>query len=120
MMHPDIRDELFSRELWENVAKQLHGSASDWWGRNRDLMLGLPKAEIEDMLEELRDGDTFGAKVAIARRMDRHSWRAYRRRTTEQLTEIARRRVALMDAIEDLLGGVAKVLGSTALGILGV
>lgn len=112
-------DDLFTRDLWETIGKDLGGVAGRWWDENRDDLVALSKEEATEILRALRDGDTLGAKLEIAARMSPQEFRAYRKGTTDQLMGIARRRAAMLEALGDLGKRAAMLIGAAAAGALG-
>jgi hypothetical protein len=106
--------DLFTREAWSQIAPELRGTAKDWWDQHNEDLFELGKSEIEEIIDELHDGNPVDAKQRIAfhwAKNDRESWEAYRDGTTQQLTGIAERRVRLMEALEDLTARIARVIG---------
>lgn len=112
-------EDLFTKEMWSSVAKEIGGVAGRWWEENRDDLIALTNEEAKDILRSLKKGDTLGAKMEIAARMSRAEWVAYRDSTTDQLHGIAARRAAILEALEDLGRRAAKVIGVAAAGALG-
>ena len=107
----------FTKEDWGEVWKMLQprAVATSWWEANKDTVVGLAREEAADIFDLISDGDTFDAKLAIASRMTRGEWVAYRARTTAQLHIVAQRRARLFDALEDLGKRAAQAVGTAAL-----
>ena len=103
--------DLFTREMWEAVGKELRGTAGTWWEENRDELESLAQEEVQAIASALRKGNTTDAKLAIAGRMSPEDFIAYTKGTTAALQGVARRRAELMDALEDLGIRSAKVVG---------
>lgn len=106
-------------EVWTLVAHRLQGFAREWWDENREELVAIAKEEAQEIFEDLMYGRTTDAKLAIARRMTRKEWVAYRDGLTDQLSGLAARRAKLMHALEEIGGRAARIVGKTALGVLG-
>lgn len=112
--------DLFTKEMWGDVAKDIGGVAGRWWDENKDDLVDLAEDEAKEIFDSLRNGDTLGAKLEIASRMTRPEFKAYRDGTTAQLQGIALRRARLLGALEDLGTRAAKIIGAAAVGAIGL
>ena len=101
--------------FWLAVKDDLRGVGLAWWKENREDLSGMSSELAQEIFAELRDGDVFQAKVAIAAAMTPDEWRQYKRGTTIALSTIARRRVALFEALADLGSKAAEAVGKAAL-----
>ena len=104
--------------FWVTVKDDLRGVGLAWWKENRDDLTSMGTELAQEVFAELRDGEVFQAKVAIAAAMDPAEWRAYKKGTITALGTIARRRVALFEAISQLGSKAAEAVGKAALGAL--
>ena len=107
-------------QFWQSVRGELRGVALAWWNDNQDQLAELGKEVGEEIFESLQDGHIFEAKMAIASVMTREQWTAYKAGTTTQLSAIAQRRAALLEALSDLGSKTAQVIGKAALLALGL
>lgn len=96
-------------------SNRLHGAARDWWGNHGEDLIELTDIEIREVLEALREGDTGEARAAIASRMKREVWVAYRDGTTARLRGLAAKRAATMRALRALGIDLARVIGAALL-----
>jgi len=107
---------------WDAVKRDLRGKSLSWWEQNKDSLIGLTRDEIYDMGVALRVGNTFDAKLAIARNFSREEWTAYRDGTTQKLAGIAERRYQLIQALGELgkrlSNVVIKAIGVAIVGVL--
>ena len=107
-------------QFWQSVRGELRGVALAWWTDNQDQLAELGKEVGEEIFENLQAGHIFEAKMAIASVMTREQWKAYKAGTTTQLSAIAQRRAALLEALSDLGSKTAQVIGKAALLALGL
>lgn len=112
--------DTFTKDHWSQAWTKLRGVSQAWWETHQDVLVGIAKDEAEDIFRALRGGRTDEARMAIIASMSREEWRAYRDGTTEALRDVAARRAALLDALEDLGRRIAKIIGRAALTALGV
>lgn len=112
--------DLFTREMWEGVGRDLRWTAKRWWNENRDAIVGLAQDELADVMYSLRTGNTAEAKIVLARKMSDEEWQAYRDGTTKALSDLAQRRFALFQALEKLGRRAAKVIAGLVLARLGL
>jgi hypothetical protein len=117
------------------IRDALTGTARRWWDTNRDHALALTRAELEAMASSMASPEHRNAAVAAfvtsdvatawrleARRLYAQgdtslmdAWQAYRRGTTDSLSELARRRYEARKLLLDAL----LTLGEVALGLIG-
>jgi len=105
---------------WEKVGKELGGVAKAWWTENKDDLIELGREEAQEIFDDLRRARTTDAKLAIARRMTREEWKAYRDGTTARLQGIAANRARIMDALAELGSRAAEKIGKAALDAIGL
>lgn len=112
--------DLFTRDLWEGVGSDLRGEGLRWWIANREHLTGLTVAEMRDIANGLKAGNTVAAQQAIVQRMSVAEWKAYTQGTLDQLRGIAAQRVAVLRALQDIGRRAAKIIGLAILGALGI
>ena len=115
--------DLVGKEFWSSVAQALKGDALSWWKEHESEIVETAREEAKQVFTWLKRGDTSEAKYVIAMHMmqdDREAWKAYRDGTTDKLTGIAKRRAAMMDALEALGKAAAETIGKAAMGALGI
>lgn len=109
-------ERLVTKELWADVLDRLERDAPreavQIWEESKDSVVGLLRGEIGDVAEYLADGDTRSAKASIAANMSLDEWKAWRRRTLDQIQGVARRRAAFLDKLEQLPERLARLVGN--------
>lgn len=106
MSDRDLADDLVkkvaNKALWREVGNDLRWGAAKWWDQNHETLASLGEAELHDIANALRVGDRRGAVEAIVARMTEDEWVAYMRGTTAELTALAKRRAAAIEAFKQL------------------
>ena len=111
-------EDLFTRDLWQSVAKDLRFVGAKWWRENQLALIGLTKAEMLDIAHALQAGDRWRAKEALVARMSVEQWQAYRDGTTAGLEELVARRAAAYEALKRIGWLAARVVGKALLAAL--
>jgi len=113
-----VSDELLDPKTWAALRKELRGNGEKWWDEHRDTLLGVAKAELREVFEQLEKGKRVEAQLEIIASMDRETWRAYRDGTTAELRGVAARRADLLAAIKKLSFVAGKTVAKTVIGAL--
>lgn len=100
---------------WAVIKGSLYRTAYRWWDDNKENLIYMGKEELAEVADALSRGDMLEAKLTLGREMTRDEWQAYRDGTTSQLQGLARRRAALVDALEDLGVRTARTIGGAML-----
>jgi len=111
-------DEFLDPRTWGALRRDLKGGLDRWWDEHRETLLGIAKAELREVAEQLEKGKRVEAQLEVIASMDRETWRAYRDGTTAQLRGIAARRADLLAAVKKLSFNAAKIIGKTLMGAL--
>lgn len=119
---------LFTKEHWKQIGQELGKEAfgrtrrvaKAWWEEAQDELVGMAKAEADQVLKALREGDRGGAKLILAGNMNPGEWDAWVSSTNEALRDIANRRARLIELLEDLGRRAAIAVGTAALAALGL
>jgi len=110
----------FSREMWQEVGKNLRGNAHKWWESHKEALVGLSGTEAAAIALALKARNRVQAKKILAMTLTLDDWRIWRDDTTNTLRGIAARRAITMDALEDLGRWSARTVGMAILGALGL
>ena len=103
-----------NKKFWYELQNNLLKESSDWYDKNKDSLIDISIEEAKRLFNSLRSGNKIKAKFEIAKillRDDRKAWINYQEKTINDLSDISRNRIQLLEAIDKLAISVAKVIG---------
>jgi len=105
---------MLDRERLDKIGEELKGDAARWWGVNGPKFEGFADDEFELLMRSFGGGG-YTARVLLYRGLTDDELLAAQRRTTEELGELARRRVEIIESLKDLGKDAARAVGRAAL-----
>lgn len=100
----------------DEVRDALKGAARKWWEENGETLLDLPRDEVVQLARSLSGGG-YTSKVELYRKLTDDELLAAQRKTYDELSDLALRRVMLIQALTALGRDAARAVGRAMLGL---